>query len=296
MKTWKTRAGARERAQCSNEVLAAWALLALAAAAVLVTYGRLPPAELYHTSVGGLRGGLGRTLVFVNFPVALVAVAIASLCARGLARWIAVALCLVVVVPGVVDQADLDAKLLNAVPAAGVALAVALTLLARREGRPPRVPRLPGDRARIVLAALLVVLAVPWWFAETGFYAPDPLLADEVPKGETIAAVHLGHHHGTDGVLLALAGLLLSRRLPSVSRPRALSAYLALMLSYGLVNAAQDAWLEQVVKRGWTTWEIPDALRPAFTPIWLVIITAAVAVELFYRSERRSSSHSDIGT
>jgi len=37
------------------------------------------------------------------------------------------------------------------------------------------------------------------------------------------------------------------------------------------VNAAQDFWLEQVVKRGWVDWEIPSALRPSGSWIWLVI-------------------------
>ena len=43
-------------------------------------------------------------------------------------------------------------------------------------------------------------------------------------------------------------------------RPRLramLSAYLALMLAYALANALQDAWTEQVVKRGWTHRTIP---------------------------------------
>ena len=59
-----------------------------------------------------------------------------------------------------------------------------------------------------------------------------------------------------DGVLLVLVALLLSRTLPSI-RARALrlatAAYLALMLAYGFGNVANDFWLEQVVKRGWTS-------------------------------------------
>ena len=39
--------------------------------------------------------------------------------------------------------------------------------------------------------------------------------------------------------------------------------YLALMLTYGVAVAAQDAWLEQVVKRGWTSRRMPDVVRPA---------------------------------
>jgi hypothetical protein len=268
----------------------------VAALAVVVTYTRLSPAELYHTSEDGLAGGLGRALVFVNFPTALAAIAILILCAdrgRGLTA-LGLALCLVVVVPGVVDQGDLDAKPVNLLPAAGVAIALALslfrpsnTVLLSHEGR--------GDRLRVVLAVLVVVLGVPWLYAESGFYAPDPILADERPESsrsdeETLAAVHLGHHHGTDGVLLTLTALLLSRTLPSVSdrRRRAVaSAYLALMLAYGVANAVQDFWLEQVVKRGWTDHALPSFLRPQLSLGWAAMIAAAAAIELlWFRRER----------
>ena len=37
----------------------------------------------------------------------------------------------------------------------------------------------------------------------------------------------------------------------------------------------QDLWLEQVVKRGWVEWEIPGALRPDLTAVWLVIVALA---------------------
>jgi hypothetical protein len=258
---------------------------------VLVTYARLPPADLYHTSEDGLAGGLGRALVFVNFPTALAAVAILLLCADRRRSLVAlgIALCLVVVVPGVVDQDDLDAKPINALPAVGVAIALALslfrpsnTVLQGRDGA--------GDRVRIALAVLIVVIGVPWLFAETGFYAPDPILADERivatgPGSETLAAVHLGHHHGTDGVLLALAALLLSRTLGS--NAALASVYLALMLAYGVANAVQDFWLEQVVKRGWTDHALPSFLRPQLSVGWAAMVAAAIAIELlWFRRER----------
>ena len=77
----------------------------------------------------------------------------------------AIALCAVVVWPGVVRQGNLDARAVNVLPAWGVALALALSLLAgpaawRRDA--------PGDRARLVLAALLAFLALPWLAAELG--------------------------------------------------------------------------------------------------------------------------------
>lgn len=271
-------------------------MLGAAALAVLVTYARLPPAELYHTSEDGLAGGLGRTLVVVNFPIALAAVAILLLCADRAPRLAAVGVvsCLVVVLPGVVDQNDLDAKLVNLVPAAGVAIALALSLV-RPSNTVLQGRAAGGDRLRIALAAALVVISVPWLFAETGFYAPDPILADEQigPTGageETLAAVHLGHHHGTDGVLLGLAALLLSRTLAGLRgrRTSVASAYLALMLAYGAANAVQDFWLEQVVKRGWADHALPSLLRPQLSVGWAAMIAAAAAIEvLWFRRERR---------
>jgi hypothetical protein len=288
-----------------TDVVAVWFLFLLAAVGVFVTYSRLPPSELYNTSVDGVAGGAGRTLVFLNYPVALAAIAVAVVCADRLAERgprlvipvavAAVALCLVVAVPGVVDQGDLDARPVNALPALGVALAFALTLATRPSEWSPRAT---GDRARAILAAALVILAIPWLFAEAGFYAPDPIYADERPEhptGEqTLAAVHLGFHHGTAGVELGLAALLLSRTLSGFRHRRlalTASGYLALMLSYGVANAVQDAWGEQVVKRGWTDAAIPSLIRPGLSVWWGLIIAAAVGVWLFWfrRHAPRSS-------
>jgi hypothetical protein len=208
---------------------------------------------------------------------------------------LAVLLCAAVALPGVVEQEDLDAKVVNALPAAGVALAFALTLLAARRGGLGRLaPRRSGDGARIALAAVLLAAAIPWFFAELGFYAPWPFLAEEVrpePEEPTIRAVHLGRHHGMDGTLIALTALALSRVIADLRREwlrLALAAYLALMLVYGLANAAQDFWLEQVVKRGWTDERLPTVIRPSLTLDWLVLVAAAAAVYVSWLLRRSS--------
>ena len=54
------------------------------------------------------------------------------------------------------------------------------------------------------------------------------------------------------------------------------------MLVYGLVNLANDGWLEQVVKRGWTVWEIPDLLVPSASLAWAVLVALAAAVALVF--------------
>ena len=100
-----------------REPFAVWLLLGLVAVEIPVTYSRLPADELYHVSRTGIAGGAGRVLVFLNFPVALVAIAIVAVVFERLrgtgSRALAVAavlLCLPVFWPGVVSQSDLDAR------------------------------------------------------------------------------------------------------------------------------------------------------------------------------------------
>jgi hypothetical protein len=59
------------------------------------------------------------------------------------------------------------------------------------------------------------------------------------------------------------------------------------MLAYGLANALQDAWNEQLWKRGWTETHVGDVIRPDVTWGWLAIAAGAVAVyALWFRPER----------
>jgi hypothetical protein len=289
------------------EVVAVWLLFAAVTVEILVTYARLPAAQLYHVSGTGGEGGASRALVFLNFPFALVAIALLTLLSErlpdGLLRGVAVCaavLCLAVVWPGVVDQRDLDAKPVNAIAAAGVLLTLALTLVVGRGGVTGRARR-PGDAARAVAAAAVVVLASPWIAADLGFFLDGvPVLGSLFQTGKRLReapglpefppAVHLGHHHGMDGALLVLTALLLSRAVPEL-RARALrialAAYLALMACYGLGNIANDFWIEQVWKRGWTAWLVPDVLRPRASAAWGVILGAALLLLAVARSRRR---------
>ena len=236
-----------------------WAMFAVVAVEIVVTYSRIPPAKLYSVSGTGLGAGFGRALVFLNFPVALAALPVVALAADRLRRApalvaavVAAGLCAVVFRPGVVDQYDLDARRVNALPAAGVALAVALSLAAGLHRERVRISAVPG---------LLLLLAIPWLAADLGF--------------------HL------DGVLLAFAALLLvplARRIRAPALRLVVGLYLGLEIAYGLANTAQDAWLEQVAKRGWTTHVIPSVLRPALTLPWLgIALAAAVFATLILR-------------
>jgi hypothetical protein len=283
------------RQRGTAELLLVWAVYAVFGLAIVITYARLPEEELYHVGEEGLRGGLGRALVFSNFPVALVAVAVLLFAADRLPRGRIPAaagflLCWITAAPGVVDRADLDAKWVNVMPALGVVIALALTVvLIRERGLGSLRPRLRGDGLRVAAAVVLVLAGLPWLFAEAGFYADDVpglgaiFMSDELSVTEDglVSAVHIGEHHGTDGMLLALTAILLSRLIGSMRSPRlrsAFAAYLALMLVYGVANAAQDGWLEQVVKRGWSDVHLPEVLHPEPTFAWAVLIVAAAAV------------------
>jgi hypothetical protein len=132
----------------------------------------------------------------------------------------------------------------------------------------------------------LLVAALPWLAADLGLYSNGvPLLGKLFQSGQVLPerpglptfgpAVHHGHHHGMDGVLLVLTALLLSRR---VGRRPVLAAYLSLMFCYGVANFANDFWIEQVVKRGWTSWEIPSVTEPRLSVAWSLIVIAAVGM------------------
>lgn len=278
-----------------------WLLFGVVAVEILVTYSRLPAVELYHVSGSGLAGGASRALVFLNFPTALMAIALLATvyerlpgrALRGLAV-VAAMLCTPVFWPGVVSQADLDARWVNVPAAAGVGLALVLTLAAGGGLRTSRY----GDRLRVPLAVAALLAAPAWLAADLGFFldgvpllgrlyqsGPYPAQRPELPPFPP--AVHHGHHHGMDGVLLVLASLLLSRALPAI-RARALrvatGAYLALMLAYGFANLANDFWIEQVVTRGWTSWQIPNMLQPSLGWGWaLIVLAAAVIAATVYR-------------
>jgi hypothetical protein len=280
------------------EVLAVWTVFGLVGLAILVTYARLPLDELYNVSGTGLEGGASRLLVFAGYPTALVAIAVLAVMVDRLrTRWVSVLaliaalLCATVAWPGVVEQSDLDAKPANLLAAAGTLIALGLTFYAlSRGGIGYRRPFAGGwDVARLVLAIVVLLAAIPWVAAELGFYVDEAglgavFLASELrpePGHPTLTAVHLGHHHGFDGTLLALTAIALSRTV-CMLRSGFLRAgyrfYVSLMLVYGLANALQDFWLEQIVKRGTTSLEIPTLTVPEASAAWAALLAAALLI------------------
>jgi hypothetical protein len=279
-----------------GEAVATWALWGATTACVLVTYSRLDPSLTYHVSREGLAGGLSRSITLINFPIALVAIALALIAVSALPRrawWVAgpaIALC--ATIPFFNHQKNLDAHWGNAIPAVGVLLALGLTVVATRRAGTSFAPRQPFDPARIVIAIVVLFVSLPWLSADLGFYFPGDVFMGEEPSreadGTIIAAVHLGHHHGLDGAMLVITALLLSRIVLGRSVLRVVVfAWLGGLLAYGAVNCMQDAWNEQLVKRGWIDSSIPSALLPSLTPIWLVVVAlgAVFAIVLLREGE-----------
>ena len=293
------------------EVWLVWLLFGLTTVAVFVTYWRLPPSQVWKTTNAGFVGGAGRAFVFLSFSAAVAAIAVLAVVADRLddrrAKLVAVVaavLCATVAIPGVETQGDLDPKCANLPQVVGVALALLLTVWAARRGRPVQTrPTRVGDRARLLVGATSLFFGAPYIAAELGFFLDGvPVLGwifqtgsirPEPGGGYAHPAVHHGHHHGMDGFLLTLTALLLSRLVGGIRGRRlrdTTAFYLSLMLVYGLTNQAEDLWIEQVAKRGWTTWLIPNVLQPKLSAAWVSMLAVAV---LFYRTMFRPRSQAN---
>ena len=197
----------------------------------------------------------------------------------------ALALCAVVAIPGVIDPHDLDARPVNAIPAVGVVLAFGLTVAAARRAGASFAAAPPGDPVRMRRGDRARRLSLPWITAALGFHFPAGVFLTE----RAVRRARRGRRDGgspprppsrprrapprpVGAAPLASAphGRLAS---PCVLRPRVAS-----MVAYGAANLAQDFWHEQVVKRGWTSWDDPVGPRSrASTSSWALIVVATVA-------------------
>jgi len=291
-----------------REALWGWAIWGVVAGTVFVTYARLPARDFYNVTGTGVWSGAARLLVLTGWPVSLAALALLAVaCDRLLAAEldrdarravigvaiVAAVLCATIAFPGVIKQSDLDAKPVNLLAGAGVLMALGLTLYAwRRTGAGPPAERTRGDRIALWAAVVYALAALPWIFANLGFYVGDIpglhalFMSKKIlpePGHPTLRAVHLGNHEGLDGWLLAVTALILR---PCLARMRAtrlrsiLAGYLALLLCYGVMVSANDGWNEQLVKRGWTSHGLPSVLSPALDYGTAILLVAAVIVYL----------------
>ena len=185
---------------------------------------------------------------------------------------VAVPVLLVAAWPGVVNQANVNFTPINIVPVIGVALMLAVTVLVwRATGAGPRSAWRPLDASRVAIIVALALIGLPWILADFGiriatlpffdrWFVPEGKRADHRPVG-----VHLGHHHGLDGICVATTALVLSRVLPTIGttwQRRTLSVSLGLVFVYGAANVVQDFWTEAVVRPGWAHATMPTVLPP----------------------------------
>lgn len=300
----------------TRELWLSWLVYVPALVITMITYWRLPPGGTYHFNETGATGAISRTVVELNYPVGLAAIAMLGVVARWLEGWlrmvavIAAIGCVTLAIPGIVSQDDLTARYRNLPAAAGavVALGLVAVVCLRAPAMSWAVARLRGDPARVLIAVAMLVWAIPWLFALCGFYVSDaPLLGhlfrggQPTPGEHGLASVHRGLHEGLAGTQLAITALLLSRALGLVAGRRlrvALSVYLALMFSYGALVAAQDGWNEQVIKRGVTSWDIPNVLTPQLSWGWAIVIVTALGIHFgwFSRETARSIPSGDTTT
>jgi hypothetical protein len=287
-------------------VLALWTMWLAVCAATWATNARIPVSLLYGFHGQGIVSAAGRVVVLLGWPIALAAIPLlavsverflASPHSRCSARVVviasvaSVALCVTVAWPGAQQGSHLDAKFVNAPAAIGVAIAFAMTMyVLAATGRGDRLPR---TRTALVWTAVflaILLLSIPWLLANLGYYAGDlpglrsVFMSEQVvpePGNPHLRAVHLGNHEGIDGVLLAITAVVLMRTLSRIApsaRRAALAAYLSVLLVYGLWVALADGWHEQIVKRGWTSWRVPNVLHPSVAWAWLVLLAVALLV------------------
>jgi len=280
-------------------------------AATWATNARIPVSLLYGFHGVGVVSAAGRVVVLLGWPVALAAIPLMAVAVErflayphsprsarlvGVASVVSIVLCVTIAWPGAQKGTHLDAKFINAPAAVGVAIAFGLTIyVALTTGRGARLPRTRAAVAWTAVVLAILFLSLPWLFANLGYYVGDipglrrVFTSEQVvpePGQPHLRAVHLGNHEGIDGVLLAITAVVLMRTLGEIvssARRTALAAYLSLLLVYGLAVALADGWHEQIVKRGWTTWRVPNVLHPSASWAWLVALVAALAVWLVLR-------------
>jgi hypothetical protein len=239
-----------------------WALHGAVGAAIAVTHSRTPPERLYNTR----GGGLSRAGVFAAYPTAVTALGMLPAARRRELAPAAALLCATVAVPGVIDERELDLNRRHLPAIAGVAL-TALAQPRPGDGPPPR------SRLRRPLAVMLVAGSTPWLLALAGRQTRG--MREPTPGEPGVDRVHLGHHEGLDGCVLALDALLLSRRGTGPLQ----RWLLALTLTYGCAVAIQDGWYEQVVKRGWAR-RRPQALGPpGLSRGWAAVMAGTVVAQ-----------------
>ena len=295
------RATLIDASPCLGEAVAVW----VAYAAMAVAIDRTERRTGQQTSICGRWQPRPATFAFTSHPWSLAAIPAAALAVCRIparVRWGAgVRSAMFGSIAGVMaDSRRQDRRSLSLAEAGGVAVvsaAATITVEAIwRAGSGGFATAARGDRIRVALALTLIGSSLPWVLADLGIYSADLpglgriFLSRETPISQGEIAVHLGHHHGMDGTLLAMTALALSRPLPSMPAGRirdGLSLWLSMLLVYGLSRTVEDFWNEQVVKRGRARRKPPIVVRegrPEGRWTWMALGGGAVFIDrLWFR-------------
>ncbi|MFX0085176.1 MAG: hypothetical protein ACFFAU_05850 [Candidatus Hodarchaeota archaeon] len=154
------------------------------------------------------------------------------------------------------------------------------------------------EYAIIVLA---IFLSLPWIFAQFGFYISDfPILGlifwarqetVQNPEPNYPNAVHIGTHHGTEGFLILIYLFITIVWILPTIKNRQVKQILGLVsgvgFSYGVYNWLEDLLTEQVYKRGWMNFKLPNGTSPNFSSlesmiVWAWIVFSGVVLFFLY--------------
>ena len=265
------RSAARVRREPGQgEALLVWGLWALVALAVLVTYSRLDPSLLYHTTGDGLGGGLSRVAVLLTSHLARRRRAHAALPRRAVRG-----------MPG--GSAALRSRSAPSPPSPVSSARKTSTHAGSTRFRPPVSLSRSASPA---VAALRAASRSPHLCPATGSgscwassSASSPYPGSSQSSASTCRATSSSARRSPDRRRTSgrrpprppprprrrpARGVRAPPLAAAPGRPfrRVYVAYVALAFGYGAVNFAQDLWQEQLVKRGWVDWSIPTALEP----------------------------------
>ena len=304
-----------------------WVVIIFYSIPLFVVNAILPSSERYGISEEGFLAGFYRLILWLNFPVAVLSLLCNFIVLDiwldkrkeeghlrsfyGHKIWpvltvLSSFLCLIVVFPGVLDDKNLQFDLVHLLPATGVLLSLigffsVFNLLSDPEKKTSSpFEKIVGSKQKAnwpigIGLVLALLLSLPWIFADLGIYIGDiPLLGkawmsrEPTPHREWLAAVHLGHHHGMDGLFLLFFALLIGKDLSDLalsSLRLSLSFCCALLVPYGFWALFSDFWEEQIWKRGVTDLCFDNALTPQVNLYWLGFLVVALLVHFFWFSQ-----------
>jgi hypothetical protein len=151
-----------------------------------------------------------------------------------------------------------------------------------------------------IFLGLILFLALPWIFAQIGLYISDfPLLnlifwarQSTLQEPELLYpnAVHIGTHHGFEGILIIifmwLTTLLILPLISSLKIRKFFGFFTGIGFAYGFYNAFEDFLTEQIYKRGLVDFRLPNGTTPGLNLQTFVILIFGTLIYFLYIKRR----------